>query len=99
VGHRELPYELGYLFYFILISWGCSQVQLFFLVAMSQFDWPIAKKVETMKAPQNKRFYGKMECIPLWPTYVGDKTYEIKARCYWEHPWEYIGNLRNILRT
>jgi hypothetical protein len=27
----------------ILISWGCSQVQLFFVV-MNQFDWPIAKK-------------------------------------------------------
>ncbi len=41
-----------------------------------------------------------MECLPLWPTYVGDKTYEIKARCYWEHPWgtrweprKYIENL------
>jgi len=33
---------------------------------MSQFDWPIAKKkVETMEASQNKRFYGKMECFPL----------------------------------
>jgi hypothetical protein len=35
----------GYLFCFILISWGASQVQLFFsFFAMSQFDWPIAKK-------------------------------------------------------
>ncbi len=25
------------------------------------------KKVETMEAPQNRRFYGKMECFPLWP--------------------------------
>jgi hypothetical protein len=47
-----------------------------------------------MEAPQNRRFYEKMECLPLWPTYLGDKwrtlgkTYGIKARFYWEHPWE-----------
>jgi len=35
-------------------------------------------------------------------TYIGEKgrtlgkTYEIKARCYWEHPWEPVGNM---LRT
>jgi len=57
---------------------------------------PSQKKVETMEAPQNKRFYGKRECLPLWPTYVGDKTYAIKVRCYREHPWEHIGNLGNI---
>ncbi len=47
-----------------------------------------------------------MECLPLWPIYIGEKgrtlskTYGIKARCYWEHPWgmhwkpqEQIGNL------
>jgi hypothetical protein len=28
-----------------------------------------------------------------------DKTYGIKVRCYWEHPWEHIGNVRNILGT
>jgi hypothetical protein len=58
-----------------------------------------------MEAPQNRRFYGKMECLPLWPTYIGEKgrtlskIYGIKVRCYWEHPWgthwesrEHIGN-------
>jgi hypothetical protein len=41
---------------------------------MSQFDWPITKKkVEAMEAPQNKRFYGKIKCLPLWPTYIGEK--------------------------
>jgi hypothetical protein len=46
-----------------------------------------------MEAPQSRRFYGKMECLSLWPTYIGEKggtlgkTYGIKARCYWEHPW------------
>jgi hypothetical protein len=64
------------------------------------------KKVKTLKAPQNRRFYGNMGCLPLWPTYIGEKgrtlgkTYEMKARFYWEHPWgthwrprEHIGNL------
>jgi len=40
-----------------------------------------------MEAPQNRRFYGKMECIPLWPGRTLGKTYGIKLRCYWEHPW------------
>ncbi len=41
-----------------------------------------------MEAPQQRRFYEKMECLTLWPTYIGEKgrtvgkTYEIKARCY-----------------
>jgi hypothetical protein len=64
----------------------------------------LKKNVETMEAPQNRRFYGKMECLPLWPTYIGEnwrtsgKTYGIKARCHWEQPWgtywEPIGNLK-----
>jgi hypothetical protein len=55
---------------------------------MIQFDWPITKKVETMEAPSNRRFYGKMKCLLLWPTYIGEKgrtlgkTYGIKVRCY-----------------
>ncbi len=55
---------------------------------------PSQKKVETVKAPQNKRLYGKMECLPLWPNYIGEKgrtlgkTYRTKVKCYWEHPWE-----------
>jgi hypothetical protein len=51
------------------------------------------EKVETMEAPHNRRFYGKMKCLLLlWPTYIGEKwrtlgkTYAIKVRCYWEHP-------------
>jgi len=34
-----------------------------------------------------------MKCLPLLPTYIGEKgrtlckTYGIKVRCYWEHPW------------
>jgi hypothetical protein len=65
------------------------------------------KKVETMEVPKiEERFYGKMKCLSLWPTYIGEKgrtlgkTYGIKARCYWEHLWgtyqeptEHFGNL------
>jgi len=50
-----------------------------------------------------------MECLPLLPTYIGEKgrtlgkTYGIKARCYWEHPWETHWELRehkgNMLGT
>jgi hypothetical protein len=73
---------------------------------MNQCDWPILKKIEIVKPPQNRIFYGKMECLPFQPTYIGEKgrplgkTYGIKARCYWEHPWgtskepkEYIENV------
>jgi hypothetical protein len=43
--HKEPEYiNWGYLFCFILISWGASQVQLLLFFAMSQFDWPITKK-------------------------------------------------------
>jgi hypothetical protein len=50
-------------------------------------------KVEIVEGPENRRFYGKMECFPLRLTYIGEKgrtlgkTYVIKARCYLEHPW------------
>jgi len=54
---------------------------------------PSQKKVENMETPQTRIFYGKMECLPLWPNYITEKgrtlgkTYGIKVRCYWEHPW------------
>jgi hypothetical protein len=50
-----------------------------------------------MEAPQNRRFYGKMECLPLWPTYIGEKgktlgkTYGIKVGA--------IGNTLGTLRA
>jgi len=61
-----------YLFCFILISWGCLTSPTFFF-HNEPIDWPIAKKNETMEAPQNRRFYGKMEYLHLWPTYIGEK--------------------------
>jgi hypothetical protein len=45
----------------------------------------------------------------LWPTYIGEKgrtlckTYGIKTRCYWEHPWgthwEHRKHIRKMKRT
>jgi hypothetical protein len=53
-----------------------------------------------MEVPQNRKFYGKMECLPLCLTYIGvegrtlGKTCGIIVRCYWEHPWaELEGNM------
>jgi hypothetical protein len=66
---------------------------------MSQFDWPFAKKVETVETTQNRKIYGQMECLPLWPTYVEetgrtlDKTYGIKGEMLLGTP------LRNTLGT
>jgi len=50
------------------------------------------KKVETTEAPPKYKILLK-DGVPLWCTYIGEKgrtlgkTYEIEARCYWEHPW------------
>jgi hypothetical protein len=70
---------------------------------MSQLISPLQKIYKTMEAPQNRRFYGKMEYLSLWPSYIREKgrtlgqTYGIKMRCYWEHPWgthwEHEGNM------
>jgi hypothetical protein len=67
------------------------------------------KKIETMEAPQNRRFCGKEKCLTLWPHYTGEKgrtlgkKYGIKARCYWEHlwgtHWEPREHIENAMRT
>ncbi len=69
----------------------------FFWQWANLFD-PSHKKVETMEAPQNRRFYVNMECLPLWPRYIGEewtlsKTYGIKAWCFGNTLGEHIGNL------
>jgi hypothetical protein len=53
----------------------------------------IAKKVETMEAPQNRGFNGKMECLPLWPTYIGEKGHEIFYVQYCSSPFLAWANL------
>jgi hypothetical protein len=80
---------------FRLINWGClTNPTFFFFLAMIQFDWPIAQKSWNHgSSPKIADSMEKMDCLPLWPTYIGEKgrtlgkTYRIKAGCYWEHPW------------
>jgi hypothetical protein len=65
------------------------------------------KKVENKETPPNRRFYGKMECFPLGPTYVGEKgrTFgakhmELKGGAIGNTLREHIGNLKgNMLGT
>jgi hypothetical protein len=58
-----------------------------------------------MEVPKNRRFNGKMGCLPLWPTYIGEKgrtlgkTYGIKARYYWGTHRELREHRGNILGT
>jgi len=103
---------LGYLFCFISISWGCltSSTFLLFFFFCNEPIWLAhsKKKLKLWRLP-HRRFYGKMECLPLWPTYIGakgrtlGKTFGIKARCYWEHPWgthwELRKHTRNLMTT
>jgi hypothetical protein len=59
----------------------------------------LQKRLEFSEAPQDRRFYGKIEWLPLWPRYIGvkgrtlGKTYGIKVRCYSKHLGGNIGNL------
>jgi hypothetical protein len=79
----------------ILMKLGVPPKFKFFILQWANLIGPLQKKVETMEAPQNRRLYGEMECVPLWPTYLGEngrtlgKTYGIKVRRCWEHP---LGN-------
>jgi hypothetical protein len=34
------------------------------------------KNVETMEARQNRRFYGKMGHLTLWPSYIGEDIWD-----------------------
>jgi hypothetical protein len=63
------------------------------------------KKLELRRLPKIEDSMERWRCLPLWPTYIGEKgrtlgkTYRIKMRCYWEHLWgthweprEHVGN-------
>jgi hypothetical protein len=58
---------------------------------MSQFDWPITKKLKLWRLPKIKDSMERKKGRTL------GKTYGIKARCYWEHiwgtQWELEGNM------
>jgi hypothetical protein len=54
---------------------------------MSQFDLPIAKKkkkVETMEALQNRRFYGKMKCLPPFGQPISVRRGGLCAKNIWD---------------
>jgi len=60
-----------------------------FFLAISQFDWPIAKKSSNYGSSSKiEDFMGKMKCHLFWTSSIGEKgrtlakTYGIKARCY-----------------
>ncbi len=88
----------------VLISCECFTSPTFFIVAML-FWLAHHKKIETMEAPQYKRFYWKMECFTLWPTYIGEKGglwtkhMGLNQGAVGNTLGELIGNLGNILRT
>jgi len=59
----------GYLFCSILISWGCLTSPTFFLFAMSQFDWPMAKKkMELWRLPIIEDSTERWSASPFGPT-------------------------------
>jgi hypothetical protein len=64
------------------------------------------KKFKIVKNPKNRIFYGKMECLPLWPTYIGEKgedfgqnICDLKRVAIGNTFGEHIGNLENILKN
>jgi hypothetical protein len=54
----------------------------------ANFIGPLQNKVETTENPKNRRFFGKLKYLSLWPTYINEKgrtlgkTYGMKVRCY-----------------
>jgi len=66
---------------------------------------PSQKKVEIMEAPQNRIFYGKLKCLPLWPTYIGEKGriwakhMGLKRGAIENTLGEHVGNIGNTLGT
>jgi hypothetical protein len=59
-----------------------------------------------METCQNRRFCQKIECLPLWPTYKGEKGRPSRAKhmglmrgAIGNTLEEHIGNLGKILRT
>jgi hypothetical protein len=84
---------------------GVCDKSNFLFLQWANLIGPLQKKVEIMEAPLNKRFYGKMECLLLWPTYTSEKGRTLgkhmglKPGVIGNNLGEHIGNLRNILWT
>jgi hypothetical protein len=79
---------LGYLFCFKSISWGCLTSSTFYFgnepIWLAHHQ---KKKVDTMEAPQNRKFYGKIVCLPLAQVILGTSWVNT-----WGTPWECHGN-------
>jgi hypothetical protein len=90
--NHVFTHPMLYLFCLILVIAGASHKSNFFLMQWANFIRPSQKKSLNYGGSQNRRFIREMKCLPLWPSYTDekgrtlDKTYGIKARCYWEHP-------------
>jgi hypothetical protein len=59
------------------------------------------KRLKLWKLPKIEDYMEKWSASRLWPRYISEKgrtlgkTYGIKVRWYWEHPWgigEHVGN-------
>jgi hypothetical protein len=61
-----------------------SQAQLFFFFWWANLIGPSPKKVETKEAPQNRRVYGKMECLPLLT-----QLYRWEGEDFGQNIWDY----------
>jgi len=63
------------------------------------------RKLNLWRLPKIKRFYRRVKCHSLWPSYIREKgrtlgkTYGIKVRCYWEHAWEPRKHIGNLMKT
>jgi hypothetical protein len=62
---------------FQLIRWKCLPNSTF-VISLTHFDWPTTKK--TLKAPLNRNFYWKMECISFGPP-IQVKVGGLSAKC------------------
>jgi hypothetical protein len=96
---------------FQLISWGCFQVQLFFLFlgAMSHFDWPITQSKYFFGDTQNGSFYLKMEGLPplvcqyrckgdKFDCSEWDKSVVLEVTSCGTH-WHLVESFWNLMRT
>ncbi len=84
-----------YFLCFILISWGCLTSPTSFFFGCKEPIWlaHCQKKLKLWRLPKIEDSLKRWSVSALWPSHIGEKwrtlgrTYGIKARCYWEHPW------------
>jgi hypothetical protein len=93
-GHCVTFHALKGKFYTSLTRTGLPHKPNFFFSS----DEPIwlahhQKKLKLRRLPKIEESMERWSASPFWPNYIGEKgrtlgkTYEITARCYWEHHW------------